>query len=300
MDSLYQKSTLDISKIAERCVAGYETYRRTELSIGNTTSFGVKGMEDHSSDADDEITDVSGENLSCSPEICDSSKQYYVLSGTKPFSLVIRRCSTPTTESNSFLKRDSSVSPFSRKTEETSESEILNSERKVNGSFLHQRTIVSCNPFSSDLEESGDVSGQTVKGGTVRSLQEVSLNTPKESNDSDVTQEFTENVMCGNGLHIGVTAIPSAENHVQFNNTDGSSLLPSQHMFKNCCSDTTDGNCFLPCSTENCGRLKNDSIDNRNQYSSLRLGSPKNTQSLMHMLPSDVVLQGMKHIGVPS
>jgi len=287
MDSLYQKSTLDISKIAERCVAGYETYRRTELSIGNTTSFGVKGMEDHSSDADDEITDVSGENLSCSPEICDSSKQYYVLSGTKPFSLVIRRCSTPTTESNSFLKRDSSVSPFSRKTEETSESEILNSDRKVNGSFLHQRAIVSCNPVSSDLEESGDVSGQTVKGGTVRSLQEVSLNTPKESNDSDVTQEFTENVMCGNALHIGVTAIPSAENHVQFKNTDGSSLLPSQHMFKNCCSVTTDGNCFLPCSTENCGRLKNDSIDNRNQYSSLRLGSPKNTQSLMHMLPSD-------------
>jgi len=289
MDSLYQKSTLDISKIAERCVARYETNRRTELSIGDTTNFGVKGMGDHSSDADDEITDVSGENRSCSPEISDSSKQYYVLSGTKPFSLVIRRCSTPTTESNSFLKRDSIVSPFTREFEKTSKSEILNSDRKVSGSFLHRRAIVSCNPVSSNLEESGDVSGQTVSGGTVISLQEVSLSTPKESNDFVVTQEYTENVTCGNALHIGVTAIPSAENHVQFNYTGGSALLPSQHMFKNCCGDSTDGNCFLPlyCSMEKCGRLKNDNIDNRNQHSSLVLGSPKNTQSLMHMLPSD-------------
>jgi len=289
MDSLYQKSTLDISKIAERCVAGYETYRRTELSIGDTTSFGVKGMGDHSSDADDEITDVSGENLSCSPEICDSSKQYYVLSGTKPFSLVIRRCSTPTAESNSFLKRDSSVSPFIREFEETSKSEILNSDRKANGSFLHQRAIVSCNLVNSNLEESGHISGQTVSGGTVRSLQEVSLNTPKESNDSVVTQEFAENVMRGNASHVGVTTIPSAENHGQFNYIDGSVLLPSQPVFKNCCSHSTDGNCFLPlcCSTEERGRLKNNSINNRNQYSSLLLGNPKNTQSLMHMLPSD-------------
>jgi len=289
MDSLYQKSTLDVSKIAERRVAEYETYRRTELSIGDTTIVGFEGMGDHSSDADDEITDVSGENLSCSPEICDSSKQYYVLSGTKPFSLVIRRCSTPTTESNSFLKRDSSVSPSIREFEKTSKSEILNSDRKVNGSFLHQCTTVSCNTVSSNLEESGHVSGQTVSGGTVRSLQEVSLNTPKESNDSVVTQEFAENVMCGNALHVGVTTIPNAENCVQFNYIDGSALLPSQPMFQNCCSDSTDGNCFLPlcCSTEKCGRLKNDSINNRNQYSSLLLGNPKNTQSLMYFLPTD-------------
>lgn len=288
MDSLYQESTPDISKIAEHCVAGYETYRHTELSIGDT-SFGVEGMGDHSSDADDEITDVSGENLSCSPEICDSSKQYYVLSGTKPFSLVIRRCSTPTTDSNSFLKRDASVSPFTREFEKTSKSEILNSDRQVNGSFLHQHTIVSCNPVSSNLEESGDVASQTQSGGTVRSLQEVNLNIPKESNDSVVTQEYTKNVICGNALHVGVTTIPSAENHVQFNYTDGSALLPSQHMFKDCCSDSTDGNGFLPlyCSTEKHGRLKNDNIDDRNQYSSLLLGIPKNTQSLMHILPSD-------------
>ena len=288
MDSLYQKSTPNVSKIAERCVVGYETYRRTELSIGDTTILGVKGMGDHSSDADDEITDVSGENLGCSPEICDSSKQYYVLSGTKPFSLVIRRCSTPATESNSFQKRDSSVSPFIREFEETSKSEILNSDRKVNGPFLHQCATVSCNPVSSNLEESDHVSGQTVSGGTVRSLQEVSLNTPKESNDSVVTQEFTENVMCGNALHVGVTTIPSAENHVHFNYIDGSTLLPLQPMFKNCCSDSTDGNSFLPmCCTEKRGRLKNDSINNRNQYSSLLLGNPKNTQSLMYFLPSD-------------
>lgn len=297
MDSLYQKSTLDISKITERCVAGYETYRPNDLSIGDTTSFGVKGMGDHSSDADDEITDVSGENHSCSPEICDSSKQYYVLSGTKPFSIVIRRCSTPTTESNSFLKRDSSVSPFTIEFEKNSKSEILNSNRKVNGSFVHQRAIVSCNPVSSDLEESGDISGHTLSGGTVRNLQEVSLNTPKESNDSVVTQEFTENVKCGNALHIGVTTIPSAENHVQFNYTDGSALLPSQHTFKNCCSDSTDGNCFLPlcCSMEKHGRLKDDSTDNRNQYSSLLLGNPKNTQSLMCMLPSGHSKQEVEH-----
>jgi len=288
MDSLYQKSTPDVSKIAERCVAGYETCQRTELSIGDTTIFGFKGMGDHSSDTDDEITDVSGENLSCSPEICDSSEQYYVLSGTKPFSLVIRRC-TPTTERNSFLKRDSSVSQFTRKSEKTSKSEILNSDRKVNGSFLNQCATVSCNPVSSNLEESGHVSGQTVSGGTVRSLQEVNLNTPRESNDSVVTQEFTENVMCGNALHVGVTTIPNAENLVQFNYIDGSALMPSQPMVKNCCSDSTDGNCFLPlcCSTEKHGRMKNDSINNRNQYSSLLLGNPKNTQSLMYFLPSD-------------
>jgi hypothetical protein len=115
------------------------------------------------------------------------------------------------------------------------------------------------------------------------------LNTPKESDDSVVTQEYTKNVMCGNAVHVGFTTIPSAENHVQFNYTDGSALLPSQHMFKNCCSDSTDGNCFLPlcCSTEKHRRLKNYSIDDRSQYSSLLLGNPKNTQSLMHMLPSD-------------
>ena len=290
MDSLYQISILDISKIVERCVAGYETYWRAELSVGDITIFGVKGMGDHSSDADDEITDASGENLSCSPEICASSKQYYVLSGTKPFSLVIRRCSTPTTESNSFLKRDSSVSsPFTNEFEKTSKSEILNSDRKVHGPFLDQHAIVSCNPVSSNLEESDDVLGQTVSGGTDRSLQEVSLNTPKESNDSVVTQECIENVMCGNTLQVGVSTIPHGDNFVQFNDTDGIALLPSQHVFENCCSDSADGNSFLPlcCSREKHGRLKNDNTDNRNQYSSHLLGNPKNTQSLLHILLSD-------------
>jgi hypothetical protein len=291
MDSLHQKCILDISKIAERCVAGYETlYRRTKLSIGDDNSFSVKGMGDRSSDTDDETTDVSGENLSSSPELCPSSEQYYVLSGTKPFSLVIRRCSTPTTENNSpFLKRDSSVSsPFTKEFERTSEIEILNSDRKVNDSFVHQQAIVPCNCINSNVEESDDVLGQTVSGGTVRSLQKVILNTSNESSDSVVTQECIENILYANAVHVEVCTIPSGENGVHFNYTGNSALLPSKPVFENCC-DSTDGNCSLPlcCSRERYRRVKNDSIDNRNQYLSHPLGNPKNAQPLMQMLPSE-------------
>jgi hypothetical protein len=204
---------------------------------------------------------------------------------------VIKRCSTPTTESNSpFVKRDSSVlSLFTQEFEKTSEIEILKSDSKVNDSFLHQRAGVSCNRINSNLEESDNVLGQTVSGGTVRNLQEVILSTSNESNDSVVTQECIENILCGNALHVEVCTKPSAENGVHFNYIGDSALLPSKPKFENCCSDSRDGNCSLSllCSRERYGRVKNDSIDNRNQYLSHALGSPKNTLSLMHMLPSE-------------
>jgi hypothetical protein len=248
-------------------------------------------MGDHSSDADDEITDISGEDLSCSPEFCASSKQYYILSGTKPFSLVIRRCSTPTTESNSpCLKKDFSVSsPLAREPETTSKREVLNSDRKENDSFLHQQANVSCSIINSNVEESDDMFGETVSGRTVSSLEEVILNTSKEGNDWIVTQECIENIVYGNGQHVDVCAIHNAENGVHFNYTDCSALLPTKPVFGSGCNDSTDGNCslHLHCSQERCRRGNNESMDNRNQYSSDCLGNRNNAQSLIHMLVTE-------------
>jgi hypothetical protein len=234
-------------------------------------------MEDHSSDADDEITDVSGEYLSSSNELFVVPKEYCILSGSKPLSLVIRRCSIPTKEDNSpsLLRRYSNVSPaFMEEIERNSENELLNLERKVNDPHFQKEIRIPSNTVNSSSEELGVAVGPAVSNATVRSNQEVLLSSSQESSLSVVTQEYVENVINENYLHMEICATRSVENNLNLNYTVGSKILSSKSIFENCCNDR-----------KMCERVKNGNIDNRNEYSQYLLGNSENIQSLPHALP---------------
>lgn len=290
MDSFHDTPINDIAKAAGRCLMGFETlYQQAKLNMGQhfcTTPkslFSQNGMEDHSSDADDEITDVSGECLSSSNEFCDIPKDYYISSGTKPLSLVIRRYSTPTINNNSpsVLKRDSNVSsPFTREFESTSGSEVLNSDNKVNDLLFQEQVTVTSNAISPTSQESHIVLGPTASDGTAGVFQEVILSPSQQSSYSAITQENIENVV--NDVHVKIKSTHTIENdHLKY--ADGSTLQQSNPLPEKYCIENVDGKLSV---SSVCSRVKNDSIDNRNHDSPYLLGSSKNIQSLIHTHPS--------------
>jgi hypothetical protein len=243
-------------------------------------------MENHGSDADDESTDESGEyhNSSIEPRFIPS--EYSISSGSKPLSLVLRRCSTPTTENSfsSVLGRNSSVSsPLIKESERTSHSEVLNLEREVNDSHFQKEYRIACNGFNSDLEEFGNFLVPTVLGG--RGPQEMSLSSSQESGHPIVTHEYIQNVINRNGLCVEVRSTHGVESGLNFDYTNGSTLLQSKNVFENCCSDNTDGQISL---SPVCGRDMCESVesDNKNWHSQHPLENPENTQSLIYTSPS--------------
>jgi hypothetical protein len=245
--------------------------------------FSQNGMEDHGSDADDEITDVSGEYLSSSNECCDIPKDYYISSGTKPLSLVIRRCSTPTTENNtaSVLKRNSNVSSvFTKECESISDREVSKSEKK--------HVTVTSNAASPTSEELNFVLGSTGSNGSVRNLQEVVFCPMQQNNHPLVTQEYRENVINVNDGHVKISAPHSVESDC-LKYMDDSTLQSSNPLLEKYCNDDVDGNIPMSqiCSREVCHRLGNDRIDNRNQDLQCLLGSSKTVQSLINTYPSE-------------
>jgi hypothetical protein len=275
---------------------GYETYQETKLSIGQNLSttpeslFSENRMEDHGSDAVDEITDVSSECLSSSNEFCDMPKDYYVSSGTKPLSLVIRRCSTPAIVNNSsVLKSDFNVSsPFTKEFESTPNNEVSNSDKKVNYLLFQKQVRLTPNATSPTLQESHIALGPTASDGTVRTLQEVSLSSSQQSNHSLITQEYTENVINGNDVHVKVSTTHTVENdHLKY--MDGSTLQPSNPLLEMYRNDDVDGelSVYPVYNREVCQRVENYNIENRNQDSPYPLGSSKNIQSLIHTHPSE-------------
>lgn len=296
MDSFHDTPIHDITKTAERCFMGFEAlYQEAKLSMGQhfcTTPeslFSQKRLEDHSSDADDEITDVSGECLSSSNEFCDIPKDYYISSGTKPLSLVIRRFSTPTINNNSSSapKRDSNVSsPFTREFESTSDSELLNSDKKVSDLPFQEQVTVTSNAVIPTSRESHNVLGPTASDGTVRALQEIILSPSQQSNHSGVIRENTENVV--NDVRVKIKTTHTTENdHLKY--VDGSTLQQSNALLEKYCIKDVDGKLSVSsvCSREVYQKVKNDSIGNRNQDSPCPLGSSKNLQSLIHTHPSE-------------
>jgi hypothetical protein len=310
-DFLYRKGSMDgfqatpihdITKTAERCIMGLEAlYQQTKTSMKEhfcTTQkalFSQKGMEDHGSDADDEITDVSGECLNSSDEYCDIPKDYYISSGTKPLSLVIRRCSTPTTENNSLsvLRKNSNVSSaFTKECESISDREVFNSEEKANDIPFQKHVTGTTNAASPTSEESYFVLGSTASDGTVRNHQEVVLSPLQQNNHSLLAQEYRENVINVNDGHVKVS-VPHTVESDGLKYVDGSTLHSSNPLLEKYCNDDVDGKIRMPriCSKEVCNGLGNDHIDNRNKDFQCLLGSSKTIQSLIHTYPTECCKQ---------
>jgi hypothetical protein len=253
--------------------------------------FSHKRMESHGSDADDESTDMSGENLNSSNELCIIPNKYCVSSGTKPLSLVIRRFRAPTTENSfsSVLKRDTSMSsPLSKEFERNSDSGVLTLERKANESHFQKGVSITCNAINSNLEEFDNELVPTASGVSVGTLQEVILSLSQESTHSGVTHEYVENIVNGNDLCVDMCSTHNVENGLNFDYTDDSTLLQSKPMFKNYSSDNADENVSLSlvCSQDMCGRVENANID-KNQHSLHPLKHSENIQSLIHTLPPE-------------
>jgi hypothetical protein len=277
---------------------GFEAiYEQTKLNMDENSCttkkalFSQKGMEDHGSDADDEITDVSGEYLSSSNEFCDIPKDYYISSGSKPLSLVIRRCSTPTTENTSapVLKRNSNVSSlFTKECESISDREVLKSEKEVNDIPFQKHATVTTNVATPTSEESHFALGSTASNGIVRNLQEAVLSPLQQNNHSLVTKEYRENVINVNDGHVKISAPHSVESdHLKY--MDDSTLQSSNPLLETYCDDDVDGNIPISriCNRELCHRLGNDHIDNKNQDLQCRLGSSKTIRSLINTYLSE-------------
>jgi hypothetical protein len=248
-------------------------------------------MENHGSDADDESTDVSGEYHNSSNELRFIPHEYSISSGSKPLSLVIRRCSTPTTENSfsSVRKRYSSVSsPLTKESERTSNSEVLNLEREVNDSHFQKEVRIACNAVNSNLEEFDNCLVPTISGIGVRGLQEVILSSSQESSRSVVTHEYIENVINGNDLSAEICSSHNVEGGLNFYYTDDSTLLQSKPVFENCCSDNVYEQFSVSpvCSRDTCERVESATIDNKNQHSPHPLENSESTQSLIHTPPT--------------
>ncbi|XP_021937969.1 uncharacterized protein LOC110838746 isoform X2 [Zootermopsis nevadensis] len=292
MDSFQGASIFDISDTAERCFIGYEAlFRQTKLKIGYSCyftpgSFLHIGMENHGSDADDEVTDVSGEYHNSSNELSFVPNEYYISSGSKPLSLVIRRCSIPTTENSfsSVLKRHSvGSSPFTKESKITSNSEVLNLEREVNDSHFQKEVRITCNAINSNVEEFDNCLVSSSSGVGVRGLQEVILSSSQESSHSVVTHEYMETVINGNALREEICGTRNDESGLNCYYTHGSTLLQSKPLFKNCRSDNADVQHSVSpfCCRVTCGMMDSATIDNKNQHSPHPLENSENTLSLI-------------------
>lgn len=292
MDSFQGASIFDISDTAERCFIGYEAlFRQTKLKIGYSCyftpgSFLHIGMENHGSDADDEVTDVSGEYHNSSNELSFVPNEYYISSGSKPLSLVIRRCSIPTTENSfsSVLKRHSvGSSPFTKESKITSNSEVLNLEREVNDSHFQKEVRITCNAINSNVEEFDNCLVSSSSGVGVRGLQEVILSLSQESSHSVVTHEYMETVINGNALREEICGTRNDESGLNCYYTHGSTLLQSKPLFKNCRSDNADVQHSVSpfCCRVTCGMMDSATIDNKNQHSPHPLENSENTLSLI-------------------
>ncbi|PSN41344.1 hypothetical protein C0J52_10385 [Blattella germanica] len=106
MSDFENSPILEFSRSAKRCVIGYEAlYRQTRLSFATHSCYSgpmiesYKMLDEHSSDADDESTDLSSEYLNSSAELFITPKNYFTCNdGNKPLSLILRRCDTPTSD----------------------------------------------------------------------------------------------------------------------------------------------------------------------------------------------------------
>ena len=113
MDDLQHSPISELSKSAERCAFDYETlYYETKLSFARQDCCSRNLCRDpfnHGSEADDEITDMSGECHDSSCELRFTPKEFSVFNGDKPLSLVIRR-----EDVNKNLRADPNVPQNSR------------------------------------------------------------------------------------------------------------------------------------------------------------------------------------------
>ncbi|XP_069681879.1 uncharacterized protein mi [Periplaneta americana] len=230
MDSVNSTPILELSKTTERCVLGYEAlYQQTRLSIEGhipcsplLQSF---SYEEHGSDADDENTDLSGDYLSSSNELCVTPKAYYISCGTKPLSLVIRKCITPSAKHSpiSILQEDTVMSHSITNETENASNEILSFEKKDDSNVGVQLKgeMILCNDTYHEKTKVNVALTSPTAGRSCKNLQE-GICSSQESNQSVVTQEYIENVINESGQEEISTT--HSVNHVSLLNIANDSL----------------------------------------------------------------------------